>query len=228
MVNKVLCELLQSNNMTLQELADKAELPLETVRNLYYGKVSDPKSSTLKAIGKVFRVSINYLLDEPFLSVDEEELIDNYRKCGRHGKSVVQFTASYEAVAAEFERMNYNKHKIVCVIPKGDISEGIIYDMCETEKIETSVKDAYVAIKMPDNHFAPYYCKGDVVLFGNKFPKSGDFAAFYITDRVFFRKYVEEDGKYILRCLHMEHEDIVMKRLDQVEYLGTCIGVIRE
>ena len=107
------------------------------------------------------------------------------------------------------------------------MSKGIIYDACETIEIETSVSEAYVAIMMPTNTFAPYFCKGDVVLFENRFPADGEYAAFYRSDRAYIRKYMEEGKNYRLKCLHSQGEDIVLKRMDETEYIGTCCGVVR-
>ena len=82
-------------------------------------------------------------------------------------------------------------------------------------------------MKITTNDLIPRFCKGDVILFADKFPKNGEYGAFIKGDRAFIRQFVEEDGKYTLKSLQKVGDDMVMKRLDQIEYIGTCIEVIR-
>ena len=56
---------------------------------------------------------------------------------------------------------------------------------------------------------------------------NGEFAVFYVNEKAYIRKFVEEKDEYRLRCIHDVFDDIVLKRMDEVEYVGTCIGVVR-
>jgi SOS-response transcriptional repressor LexA len=104
----------------------------------------------------------------------------------------------------------------------------MVYDLCDTIEIDTNSHDAYIAIQMTNNDFAPVYCKGDIILFENRFPQHAEYAAFLIADRIYLRKYLEEGKTYRLQCLHKHGEDIVLKRMDEADYIGTIIGVVRE
>ena len=229
MVSGVLRKLMDENGMTTEDVAREANLPVETVRNLKYeGRVKEPKISTLKAIGNVFHVSINYLLGEPFMSPDEVDIIENYRKCGRHGKSRIRLVSRNEAKAAKKEKDADGKHPIPCLVPKKRTAAGFIYnDVNGTENIWTSNPDAYAAIEVTNNAYAPVHCKGDQILLEDRYPEHGEMAVFVIDGIGFARTYLEENGKYILRCIVGRKEDIVLKRMDEVECVGTCIGVIR-
>jgi transcriptional regulator with XRE-family HTH domain len=229
MVSEVLRKLMDEHGMTTDDVAREANLPVETVRNLKYeGRVKEPKVSTLKAIGNVFHVSINYLLGEPFMAPDEVELIENYRGCSVHGKNRIDMIARYEAATGD-EWDEHGRRKIPCSVPPQiDVRKGIMYDSCDTVYIWTSFDEAELAIEMVGNELSPLYCKGDKLLFANRFPANGEHAAFIMEQKVYIRKFIEENGQYRLKCLHNEGKDIVVKRMDQIEYLGTCIGVVRE
>lgn len=213
---------------TKEYVAVASELPLETIRSIYYGKTKDLKLTTALKIADVFGLSVNCMVGKCPHTTPERTLIHNYRSCGKHGKSIIEQIAKYEASAVKIEREGKGKHKIPCIVPHGDVHKGIIYELCETVEIETSVDAAYIAIQMTNNVFAPVYCKGDILLFENRFPDQGEKAAFYNKDRIYIRKFLEEDGRYRLKCLHQYDDDIVVKRMDDIEYIGTCIGVIRE
>lgn len=81
---------------------------------------------------------------------------------------------------------------------------------------------------MTTNDLAPAYCKGDILLFENRFPQNGEIGAFFRDGKVFIRKFCEEGNSYRLKCLHKQDVDIVLKRMDEVDYIGTCIDVVRE
>lgn len=227
-ISKRLQEILADLGWTKEYCAEKSGLPIETVKNLYYGKTPDPKVSTLQAISKATGHSMNCLLGECPHTTQEKILLRQYRSCGSHGKSVIELIAKYEATAAKAEREAFGRHSVPCIIPKGSIRGGIVYDECETIEITTSVQDAYVGILMPTNELAPIYCKGDTLLLENRFPSHGEYAVFFKEKRVYIRQYLEEGKQYRLRSIHDENRDMILKRMDEIDYIGTCIGVVRE
>lgn len=231
MINKLserMHQLMNERGWSVQHVAKLAELPEETVKNIYYAKTPDPKISTIMKLSKAFNLSVNCLMGECSHTPQEKALLRNYRACGTHGKAIIELIAKYEAGAIKNERERKDKHKIPCIVPQGEIRKGIIYDLCETVEIETTVKEAYIAIQMTNNDLAPIYCKDDILLLENRFPAHGEKAAFYMGDRVFIRKFIEEGKQYRLQCLHKYDEDIILKRMDEADYIGTCIGVVRE
>lgn len=228
MIGERLRKELNERNWSVQEFAEMCDLPVDTIKNIYYGKSVDPKLSTAYKIAEALHLSINCLMGKCPHTSSERALIHNYRACGKHGKSIVELIARYEASAVKIERDARGKHKIPCLYPQGDIHKGIIYDLCETNDIETAIADAYIGIQMNNNDLAPVFCKGDILLFENRFPRHGEVASFYKADRVYIRKFLEEDKHYRLKCLHNQDEDIVLRRMDEIDYIGTVVGVIRE
>lgn len=227
MLSTRLRELSHAKGWSLQQVADMADLPLETVRNIYYGKTPDPKVSTVIKLSKVFGISVNCLMGQCSHTMQERVLMQHYRTCGHHGKSLIELVAKYEALTAKKEREAENKHIIPCLFPQGDIRAGIVYDTCQTREIETTAPEAYVAIKMTTNYLAPIYCKDDIILIENRFPDAGEYAVFFKDARVYIREYIEEPGQYRLRCLHNQGKDLVFHRMDEIDYIGTCIGAVR-
>ncbi len=221
-------EILVSRGLSIGEFAEMCGLPLETVRNVYYGKTTDPKISTVLQMASALNLSVNCFMGQCSHTMEERVLLQHFRACGNHGKSLILLTAKYEAMLAKEAREAMHKHKIPCMIPHGDVSDGIDYDKCETVEVETSMQKAFVAFKMISNDFVPTYCKGDTILLENRFPSNGEYAIFYLNGRAYIRKYIEEDRQYRLKCLHNRGEDIVLKRMDEIEYIGTCCGVIRD
>lgn len=228
MIGERLRQLTNEKGWSIQQLAEISDLPLETVRNVYYGKTTDPKISTVMKLSQAFQLSVNCFMGQCNHTPQERILLRNYRACNTHGKSIIEFISKYEASVINTERTSTNKHRVPCLVPHGDIRKGIIYETCTTVDYETSVAEAFVGIQMNTNDFAPTYCKGDIILFENRFPNSGEYAAFFKDGRAFIREFLEEGGRYRLRCLHNMGEDIILKRMNDIEYIGTCCGVISE
>lgn len=228
MLSERLRSILGEKNISIATFSEMCGLPIETVKNVYYGKTTDPKVSTVMLMADALNMNVNCLMGKCPHTKEERAILHNYRHCGQHGKSLIELTARYEACAAKSARDAVDRHHIPCLVPHGDIRMGIIYDHCETIEIETSVKKAFVSVMMTNNDLAPIYCKNDIILFENRFPKHGEYAAFYKGNRAYIRKFMEEPGQYRLKCLHSFNEDIILKRMDEIEYIGTCIDVVRE
>lgn len=227
MLNKRVRELMTIYNVTKEELAKGCDLPLETIRNIYYNKTTDPKSSTVLKIANFFGIGVNCLMGQCQHTPEERKLLQYYRLCGNHGKKILLINAKFEAVAAKTEREAIGSRTIPCLFPEGDIYHGIEYDSCRTEDIWTTNSEADVAIFMTNNCLMPVYCKDDTILIADRFPRDNEYGVFYYKGKAYIRQYVECDGEYVLKCLHKYDKDMVFKRMDEIEYLGTCIGVIR-
>lgn len=227
MIQNELIYLLEKNKMTYQELAEKADIPLETMRNLYYGRVKDPKASTLLAISRVLRVSVNRLMGERLYTKEEETLIMNYRRSSQHGKNMIEFVAGFEADLTKREREADNKYNIPCIFPIGAVADGMRYDSGQIEYIDTVDPRAYLAIECNTNRMAPTYCKGDKILLENRYPNSGEAGMFFDGNIIYFRKYIEHDKGYTLKSHCIQLSDMEFKRMDKIKCMGTVIGVIR-
>lgn len=221
-------EVLGDMEMSFSQLAEKADIPLETVRNLYYGKVKDPKVSTLLKISSTLNVSVNYLLGGKTMSEEEIELITNFRKCGSHGKSLLLLLGKYEAEMTQHEKKNPDKRRIPCIIPVGEVKDGLPFHGSETIDLHVVDPKAYLAIEVNSNHFSPIYCKGDKVLLQDRFPRNGEKAIFTKDCMIYCRTFIEESDGYILKSLNRFGTDFHLKRMDEVECWGTCIGIVRE
>ena len=227
-LSKRLQEILIDLNWTKEMLAEKSGLPVETVKNIYYGKTADPKVSTVLAIAEATGHSINCLMGKCAHTPQEKAILRNYRTCGPHGKSLIELIAKYEAGAVKSERESTEKHLIPCLLPHGEIRKGIIYDTCETIEIKTSISEAYIAIKMSNNDLLPNYCKDDIILFENRVPATGELACFIRDNKIWVRKFIEYIDFYCLKCMHNNENDIIFRRMDEIQYVGTCCGVIRK
>ena len=221
-------ELLAELGMTWQEFAEKANIPEETMRNIYYNRVQHSNITTLLSISKASGYTVNWLMGEPFMTPDEEAMLKNYRKCGKHGKGILQSVAKYEAHTAKKEREAKDKHMIPCIMAQTISCEGMKYNSNDTTQIFVTEPEAFLGLRVPNNNWSPKYCRGDVVLFANRHPVHGERALFMWEGNIYFRRYEEKEKGFALHCITDRHEPLKFKRMDELECLGTAIGVIHE
>ncbi len=218
---------LKCRDMSLADLANIVDIPFETLRNLYYSKVRNPKLSTILSICDALDVTIDYMLNRNTYANDEYELIRNYRDCGTHGKSFIKTTANFEAQIARVQRNSSEKHMIPCLVPTAFVDDGFVYNSCTIEHILTTSKDSYLAIEINTNNFAPIYCKYDRIVLENRFPVDGEFAVFLFENKEYFRIFRQKGEQYVLESLNGRNSDIILNRMDEYVCLGTCVDVIR-
>ena len=227
MVADVLRELLEDREMTISQLSELADIPYETVKNIYYRRTPDPKTSTMLAIARVFNVSINYLCGEAFISEEEVELLRYYRECGSHGKSAVKLICRYEAGLAKTARKEPgSKRKITLYTPRHSIEDGIFLSDCETEAYKTSDQKAFMAVRIATNNFAPVYYKGDIILLEDRFPESGEIALWSINNVAYIRKFEERPTVWRLISFNRKGKHMEFRRADGTHCIGTVIGVL--
>lgn len=225
-IDSTLRNLLAEKKMTLQQLADASDVPIETIRNIYYGKVDDPKIQTLLKISKALDVSVNYLCGEVKYTNEEQQLLKLYRNSSDHGKAVIRLFAQAESDMSDYERES-DKHFISCLIPIGHVHDGVKYHSCNSVIIETDSYDAFIAFEITTDYFSPVYCSGDRLLLNNRFPYEGEHAVFLIDGYTYLRQYHKHDNGYTLQCLNGLGKDMTFERLDSVQCIGTVIGIIR-
>ena len=59
-------ELMIERDISLTDLAELSGVPFETLRNIYYRKVKDPKVSTAFQLASALEVTVEYLLKDMY------------------------------------------------------------------------------------------------------------------------------------------------------------------
>lgn len=167
------------------------------------------------------------LLGKGFISDEEKDLLQYFRDCGPHGKSVIRLAAKYESTMAKTEREG-PVHKVPCLKPLGHVVDGIESGDVEMDEVKTDIEKAFFAIQIVTNNNLPVYCKGDKILLEERFPENGERAVFRMGNYIYLRQFYEHNDKYILRPVGKSIADtFTFKRMDEVDCMGVCIGIIR-
>ena len=228
MLSKRLKEILNEKKISLEYYAQLSGVPMETLRNIYYGRTSNPNIKTVMAMAEALDMTINSLLGVENTSNNEErKLVAYYRSCGEHGKNVILNIAKYEAGLMNEGHEGLHQHKILCLKAEQDMFIGNLYDLDNPYEIYTNKKEAYMAFETMVNDAAPTYCRGDIILIENRFPRSGEHGVFVKDEKIFVKIFIEKKDGYCLKPIHRIGNEIHLKKFDNMECLGTCCGLIR-
>ena len=228
MLSKRLKEILNDKKISLEYYSQMSGVPMETLRNIYYGRTSNPNIKTVMAMAEALDMTINSLLGVENTSNNEErKLINYYRSCGKHGKNVIMSIAKYEAGICSQGNEGQRQHKIICLKAQEDIFRGVLFDPEEPYEIFVNKKEAYMAFETQVNDAAPTYGKGDIILLENRFPRTGEHGVFLQNEKVFVKIFQEKNDGYCLKPIHRIGSEIHFKKFDNIECLGTCCGLIR-
>ena len=228
MLSNRLKDILNEKKISLEYYAQLSGVPMETLRNIYYGRTTNPNIKTVMAMAEALDMTINTLLGvENANNNDERKLLNYYRNCGKHGKNVILNIAKYESNLVKENTETVKQFKIPCFKSEGDVFRGQLYDSDNPYEIYTRKKEAYLAFETMVNDAAPTYCKGDIVLIENKFPCSGEHGIFVKDEKIFIKIFLEMKDGYCLNPIHRIGNEIHLKKLENIECLGTVCGIIR-
>lgn len=227
MIGKNISRILFERKMTIEQLSRLSSVPAETIRNIIYQRVRHPQINTLFAIAAALSVTVEELVcDVP--GTDTARLISRYRQCSRHGKYLLNLIADIEADAAQKEKLADSSHVIPCIQTSSASSDGIAYKSCRFSKMRTASYQAFIALCMPDNRFASQFCMGDILLFENRFPNSGEIGLFYHDAELLIRYLGQHPDGFLLRTPCGRSDDIILKRMDSYTIVGTFLEVSRK
>lgn len=246
-IKDMLIQLLANKKWNVTKLSDISNVPFETVKNLYYGKIDNPRLETIVAIADALDVSVDFLIGRTNYAKDELELLKNYRQCSSHGKHFVMSMSTFESNYSKFENeqkctneidlylpkemeLSEETIDIPCLEPTGVFKDGVLYDTSIKTRIKTHLKNAFMAFKLPNDSLAHTYYKDDIIFLEKRHPNIGEIAVFHKDNNIFIRQYNREGNKFVLRSLNINSDDIILNTSEFQKYtiVGTCMYLYRK
>lgn len=249
-IKEQIMKLINSREWTIVELSEKSNVPLNTLKNILYGRTINTKIETLMAIAEAFDVSVDFLIGRKKYAEEEMTLLRNYRKMSSHGQKFVLAMSEFEKNYTLFEEEQLAEYEINCYIPEvatedskikyivpcleptGSFKDGILYDTSVKTRIKTHLKNAFMAVKIPNDALANTYFTNDIVFLERRIPEIGEIAIYHKDNYIYIRKYGKDKNtnKHILHSLNINNEDIFLTNSEMSQYsvVGTCFYIYRK
>lgn len=154
--------IVNERNLSLLEVSRMAELSIETIKNIYYQKIKNPKIKTVIAIANGLNVSTDLLVKGK--ECEENELLALYECCSEKEKKRI---LRISQILADITELNIKtkKNYIPYIIPIKDFSSINIL------AIDTNNTNALFAIETRNSKLFPNEFNERILLFDNKIPK---------------------------------------------------------
>jgi len=158
--------LMDVKDLSLRELSEKADMPYETLKSFLYGDAKDCKLSTAVKISRAFDISIDELVGAETMHPLSRESLTMCRKMPDY---VVYLIRS-------FIRHQYN---IYCHLDENSVNIPVYLPECQNGYLQTTnitetvcidhltnglKSKICVGLKIPCEHYEPYYMPGEIVL----------------------------------------------------------------
>ncbi len=230
--------------ITNEKLSEKTGIPFSTLNKILSNEAANPKLDVLVSIAKALECPIGYLIDgegefvNQSMSVDEGELVKNYRKLDKHGKALVSLVAEKElervtekadATPARILTLNENKTATFLKLPLFDlpVSAGLgsFLDGDSAEELEIKAtkisSQADFALRVSGNSMEPNFHHGDILLVKRDEEVGiGDFGVFIGDGMGYFKRYMGD----CLRSLNPDYKDIPLSYFGRISCYGKVIG----
>lgn len=199
-INKdFLTTMMNIKGLSTKSLADLANLPEDTIKNIRYGRVKDTKCSTVLKLADALGCSTDELLGRIDLELTEINMLKAFRRLSPGSKEFVLSVLQFEdALTESYNELSPFKDEIVVFKPTGHMEDGMIYDSSSFVAIDArdyirkyGQDKIHCGIYITNNSLRPAYHQGDILLICNRPPRSGDIAILIHqpTGRVYVRKY---------------------------------------
>lgn len=146
---------------------------------------------------KLYKLTGRPLSDLVFDPSTETEIV---RRLYKLTDSQIAFVSSVVNFELNMQSENSTeKDFVACMVPVGDLQDGMIWDSCNFEKVDISSArlkfgdTVDCAVKITSNHLTPVYVINDILLLSFRPPRHGDTAIFINrkTGRAYIRQFLQ-------------------------------------
>lgn len=200
----------EKNGMTIVEVANKSDIPINTLNSFMHRLANDMKVSNAGKIAKVFGISVDELINADTLHESTRESLRMCRELPDNDLYLVRWFIRY--LYSLNKKSEPNKRYISAIIPEltnnGDFKITSNYKKIEITEVEEPIRSkVFVGCKITCDYFMPHYMPGDVILIANDRPPKPNENAIVRADKYLFiakrkiengiaKYYSIRDGKY--------------------------------
>lgn len=193
---------LKYSDLTLRDLAEKADISFDTLKNLLYQNSKDCKLSTAAMLAKAIGVTLDELIGLQTLTDEDKDCLSMFRQMPDHYQYFVRWFIhrQYELSKGTFRQgrktipvMELYEH------PDGTLHTSGQFDSIDITDIPQNIKpQVFMGIKTCVEHYMPHYTPYDILLIANdRNPKPSEDSVIIYGGNVFIaRRHSCGNGHY--------------------------------
>lgn len=190
---------LHLKGLSTKSLADLANLPEDTIKNIRYGRVKDVKCSTLEKLADALNCSTDELLGREQINLTEFNMLQTFRRLSLGSQKFILSVLHLEDTLSEsYNECSPFKKEIIVFKPTGYMEDSMIFDSSSFAQLDArdyirkyGPDKIHCGLYVTSNSLSPAYYQEDILLICNRPPRSGDTAVFIHqpTGKIYIRKY---------------------------------------
>ena len=161
---------IEQKEITLAEIADKADISMSTLRSLVYGDAKDCHVSTVVSLAKALNISCDELLGSGTISPQTCESLQLVRQLPESFTHFVRWAIHYhhnKLTTGEVSERSIEVMQPICC-DNGNLKMTNDFEVIDISYLGADVRPkVFMGIKIPCSHHVPIYFPGDILLIAN-------------------------------------------------------------
>ena len=158
--------LMEKHDWSIRELAEKADMPFETLKSFLYGDSKDCKLSTAVKLAKAFDICIDELVGAETMHPLSRESLSLCRKLPDYVVYLIRsFIRHQYNVHSQFDDKSINIPVLLPECQNGYLQTTNITETVCIDHLTNGLKSRIcLGLKIPCEHYEPFYMPGEIVL----------------------------------------------------------------
>ena len=153
---------------SVRALAEKAEMPTETLQTFLKGKSKDCNLSTVVKLSRAFGVSMDELVGAETISAPTRQTIAMSRQLKEHHRYVIRMFAKHQYLL--HGEVPPNSKQISVLTPDcehGHLKSTHLCEAINVDHLQPAIKsEVCLGLKIPCDHYEPHYLQDEILLLG--------------------------------------------------------------
>lgn len=228
-----LCMYLSQKDITLAELSEVADIPLNSLRSLIYGNSRDCHVSMAIKLAKALNISVDELIGCGTISEKTKVSIQIMRKFPEKFADFIHWGIRYH-----YDELNRNpniKHAIEVMQAingdDGNVKMTNDFHILDISNLDENLHPKiFMGITLPTDNYIPHYFEGDILLLANdREAREHEHVVVHYKNNIWIvkRKFEEVDGHRVPMLYSVRDGKRRVKDENQTLVLGYIAKVIR-
>ena len=159
--------LMDNYGYTLNDISEKADIPLETFKSFFYGKSDECRLSLAIKLARVFGISVDEICGAGTVNEEIKEHVDMYKTLPEYSKYLVKYFIEHQY--GIYQRRAVEGKKVISVLQPQCVdtylqTTNVTNELC-IEHLDEKVKSKIrIGLRIPCEHYMPHYGPHDILL----------------------------------------------------------------
>ncbi len=224
----------EQKEITLQEVAELADISLSTLKSFLYSDSKDCTLSTAIKLAKVFGVSVDELVGSGTIAPQTCESLQTMRQLPESFTHFVRWAIHFHRDKLESKEVSEKAVEIMnaSVGECGNLKMNNRFGIIDISSLNDDIRPKiFMGIRLPNNMYAPEYFENDILLLANdRSPRNGEHMVVCVSDNMWIvecRYDKDEQGASVL-MLHSLRDRARCKEPKEEIIVGYIVKVYRK